>query len=415
MPHHAAIDVLPDQVDGEQVMAWSRDHNFRNYGRLPAVMVRGEGVYLWDAGGKRYLDWESGGRAGNALGHANPVIAAAVKSQVDRLAYISNDFYNYPQARLAAALAETGPCTRAFFCNSGAEANETAIKLVRKWAKRKKGEGATEIVTALKSFHGRTLGALTATGQPKFQSGFEPLPGGFTHVPFNDVAALESAVGPQTAGVMLEPVLGESGIHPATRDFLHAARQLCDRHGALLVMDEVQTGFGRTGKFWAWEHFGAKPDVIACAKTMGGGLPLGVCLATEDASTGIGPGDHGCTFGGNPLACTAGLAALKLLRDDGLVEQAVLRGDYLRRRLDALAARTGAVTEIRSLGLMAGLDLRQPVAFDVMKACLADGLVISASSENTLRLLPALIIEDAQIDEGIVILERQMGKAGAGA
>jgi len=401
-----------EAVDAHQVTQWYDQYCMKTYRRLPVVFVRGEGVYLWDAEGRRYLDLESGGRAGNALGHGNPRVAEAVSKLIASMPYLSNDYYHYYQGRLAAELAQTTNCTRAFFVNSGAEANETAIKLARKWAHTVRGIEQPEILTAVDSFHGRTLAAITATGQPKYQKGFEPLPPGFRYIPFNDVEALADAVTPSTAAIMLEPIQGESGIHPATQEFMLAARQLCDQHNLLLILDEVQTGFGRTGRFWAYEHYGIQPDILTNAKTLGGGLPIGVCLATEEVASAFGPGDHGCTFGGNPISCAAALAALECVREDRLVENAERIGDVLRRRIEEMAVRTGAVSEVRGFGLMLGIDLKVPVAPQAVLKGLEHGIVLTASSDVTLRLLPALILNEAQATEAAWTLQNVIAEVG---
>jgi acetylornithine/succinyldiaminopimelate/putrescine aminotransferase len=272
----ASEAALPLSTDSSPMSSFdqvkNRDHDFilQTYGRLPVAMERGEGALLWDVEGKRYIDLLSGGRAGNALGHAHPKITEALTEQAKKTLFLSNDFYQPNAALLAEELAKTTNCKRSFFQNSGAEANECAIKLARKWAKREHGEDCFEIVTAVNSFHGRTLATITATGQPKYQEGYEPLPGGFTHIPFNDVEALKKAIGPQTAALMFEPILGETGCFPASQEFLQTARQLCDEKGILLILDEVQTGFGRTGTFWAYEQYEIEPDIVTLAKSLGG-------------------------------------------------------------------------------------------------------------------------------------------------
>ncbi|HEY3284024.1 MAG TPA: aspartate aminotransferase family protein [Armatimonadota bacterium] len=396
---------VPEHVDADQVLSWNRQYIMQTYGRLPVVLERGEGVRVWDARGMRYLDLVSGGRAGNALGHGNKAVAEALYQQALRGAFFSNDYYHYPQAALAKKLAETTRCQRAFFVNSGAEASETAIKLARKWAKKKHGANRTEILTAEMSFHGRTLAAITATGQAKFQQGFEPLPAGFRYVPLNNVAALEAAISPQTCAIFMEPVQGESGIRPASQEYLKAVRRLCDEHGLLMILDEVQTGNGRSGRFWAYEHYGIEPDVLTTAKTLGGGAPIGVCLATEDAATGFGPGDHGCTFGGNPLSCAAALAALDYIEEHKLVEHAAEMGEYFQSRLRKMGETTGLISEVRGLGLLIGVDLTQPMAMDVVQRGCQEGLLIHASSDKTLRLLPPMIIQREEVDEALSLLE----------
>jgi predicted acetylornithine/succinylornithine family transaminase len=410
-----APTAAPEAICAQQVIEWYDEYAMRTYRRLPVVFIRGEGAYLWDADGRRYLDLESGGRAGNALGHGNPTVAKAVSSLAASMPYLSNDFYHYYQGRLAKELAETSRCKRAFFVNSGAEANECAIKLARKWAHTSRGIQEPEIITMEGSFHGRTLATITATGQPKFQKGFEPLPRGFRYVPFNNAQALQDAISPSTAAIMMEPVLGESGVYPATHEFVSAARRLCDEHKLLLIFDEVQTGVGRTGRFWAHEHYGVQPDIITNAKTLGGGLPIGVCLATEDVSAAFGPGDHGCTFGGNPISCAAALAALQHIRENSLVTNAEQVGSVLRHRLTEVAARTDAIAEVRGLGLMIGVDLKQPIAPKVVLKGLEEGLILNSSSDFTLRILPPLVLTEEQAEQAASSIERILVMVGGAA
>jgi predicted acetylornithine/succinylornithine family transaminase len=392
-------------LSAEQVQAWDHEYILQTYGRLPVAMERGEGALLWDADGKRYIDLQSGGRAGNALGHAHPRIVQALSEQAAKVLFLSNDFYQPNAAQLAKELAATTSCKRIFFQNSGAEANECAIKLARKWAKREHGDDRYEILTAVNSFHGRTLGTITATGQPKYQKGYEPLPGGFRYVPFNDHEALEAAVGPHTAALMFEPILGETGCFPATREFLKTARRLCDERGMLLILDEVQTGFGRTGTFWAYEQYGIEPDIVTLAKSLGGGLPMGACFAREEVASAFQPGDHGCTFGGNPASSATALTALQVLREDRLIEEAERKGKRLLSHLHAIHERTGAFADIRGRGLMAGVDLKEPLAKEVLLAALEKGLILSISGPNTLRILPAYVIPDALLEEAMGLLE----------
>ncbi|HTE18258.1 MAG TPA: aminotransferase class III-fold pyridoxal phosphate-dependent enzyme, partial [Armatimonadota bacterium] len=318
---------------------WSKDqiidayHQYvqTTYGRTPLVFTRGEGAYLWDSEGKRYLDWVSGGRAGNALGHGHPDVVEALKGQLDTLMFVSNDFYHPWGARLGQLLAERSGGRKAFFCNSGAEATETAIKLARKWGHARRGAECHEIITFERSFHGRTYGALSATGQTKFQKGFEPVVPGFTYLPWEDLEALGQAVGSQTCAVFLEPVQGESGTYPASAAFMQGIQKLCDERDILFMVDEVQTGFGRTGRFWAYEHYGVDPHVVTLAKALGGGATIGACLAKPDYCALV-PGDHGCTFGGNPFATAAASAALQALDSHGYIENAAAQGEYLLGR-----------------------------------------------------------------------------------
>ncbi len=377
--------------------------------RMPMVIVRGEGATLWDSEGKQYLDFVSGGRAVTGVGHCHPRVTAAIREQAGKLLHVSNDFYTEPQLLLARRLSElfSGRC---FFCNSGAEANEAAIKLARKYGYKTAGEHKHEIVSALKSFHGRTLASLAATGQPKYHEGFRPLPEGFVHVPFNDVAALREAVGENTCAVMLEPILGESGVYPATEEYLKAARELCAKYGAALIFDEVQTGLGRTGKWFAYQHYGVEPDVITLAKGLGGGVPIGAMLAREPVAGAFQPGDHASTFGGSALPAAAALATLEAIEEEGLIENAARVGGLLAERLESLRGRYGLITEVRARGMMIGIDLAKPVALRVKEECLRRGLVIITVGDQMLRLLPPLVLTEEQAEQGLNILEQALGQ-----
>jgi predicted acetylornithine/succinylornithine family transaminase len=306
-------------------------------------------------------------------------------------------------------LVELSDFERVFFCNSGAEANEAAIKLARKRAKAVGGPGKVGVVSALNSFHGRTIATITATGQPKYQKGFEPLPGGFSYVPFNDTDALRAAVDENTAAILLEPIQGEGGIVPATVEYLRAAREIADAAGALLIFDEVQTGMGRTGRMWAYQHYGVIPDVLTSAKGLGGGFPVGACLARGGAAETLVPGDHGSTFAGNPLAAAAANAVLDVLADEGLQANARAMGAYLRERLEALRRRhPDTVGGVRGVGLMLALELRRPVARAVVATALGNGLVVNATGDETVRMLPPLVITEGDADEAVEILGRSI-------
>ena len=359
------------------------------YNRQPITLVRGAGCRVWDDAGNEYLDLVAG-IAVNVLGHAHPAITAALAEQAATLLQVSNLYYTLPQLELAEALTATSPFDRVFFVNSGTEANEAAIKLARRF-----GGTRREIVALTGSFHGRTLGALAATGQPHYQAPFEPLPGGFRHVAPNDVAALEAAVGDETCAVLLEPIQGESGIHPLTDAFLLAARAACDRAGALLIFDEVQTGIGRTGTFYAFESTPVVPDVVTLAKGLAGGVPIGAVLARESASA-FQPGDHGTTLGGNPLACAAALATLRVIDDEDLMANAAARGAQFAAGLAPLGA------EVRGRGLMLGLETHGPIARRVVElARQRHGLLVNATGDTTLRLVPPLTINAAEVDEAV--------------
>jgi acetylornithine/N-succinyldiaminopimelate aminotransferase len=368
------------------------------YARKPVMFVRGAGMRLYDDEGREYLDFLAGIGSVN-LGHAHPAITAAVVGQMDRLVHVSNLFYVEHRDELARDLAGLfGHPAKVFLCNSGAESVEGAIKLARRWGKARRGEGCFRIVTAERSFHGRTLAALAATGQPSKQELYRPLPEGFDHVPLNDIAALEAAVTAGTCAVMLEPVQGEGGVYPCDPAYLKAVRELCDERDVLLVLDEVQTGFYRTGPVFAHQAFGVLPDVMCLAKSLANGLPIGALLARTEVADVFRPGDHGSTFGGGPVPCAAARACVHALAEEKLGENAVASGEYLRSRLDALAADTGAVREVRGVGLMNAIELHAPAAQETAAALLARGLVVNGIGNHILRMLPPLVCAKAEID-----------------
>ncbi len=378
----------------------------RTYGRIPLALVRGEGARVWDADGREYLDFV-GGLAVNSLGHCHPAVVQAVSEQAGTLMHVSNLYHIEPQVKLARVLAENTCGDKVFFCNSGAEANEAAIKLARKYARMRGYAERYGIVTALKSFHGRTLATIAATGQAKYQQGFEPLPQGFRYVPLNDLEALREAVGAATCAVMLEPIQGEGGINEAGPDYLHAVRELCSRRDMLLIFDEVQCGLGRTGKFMAYQHYGVEPDVITLAKALGGGFPIGAMVAGEEAASAFAPGDHASTFGGNPLACAAGLAVVEQLISRGVVENAARVGEYFRGRLMELKERHPLVAEVRGRGLMLGMELMAD-GRDIVDGCRRRGLLINCVNNNVLRFLPPLIITGDDVDRAVGILDQSI-------
>jgi acetylornithine/N-succinyldiaminopimelate aminotransferase len=377
--------------------------------RMPMVIARGEGARLWDTDGNEYLDFISGGRAVTGVGHCHPKVVAAIREQAGTLLHVSNDFYTEPQLRLAARLSQLTGGGRCFLCNSGAEANEAAIKLARKHGHETGGPDKYEIVCAEKSFHGRTLATVTATGQPKYQHGFEPLPEGFRYVPFNDAAALRRAVTERTCAVLLEPVLGESGVYPATEEFLNTARERCDAVGAALILDEVQTGVGRTGRMFAYEHYGLMPDVITLAKGLAGGIPIGAMIAREPVAGAFVPGDHASTFGGSALPAAAALAVLDVIEEEGLLARADALGRRLVAGLEALREKHALITEIRGRGLMVAVDLVEPVAGRVRSECAARGLFVITVGDSMLRLLPPLVLTDEQADRGLHLLGEAIG------
>ena len=358
--------------------------------RQPVTFIRGKGCLLYDESGREYLDLVAG-IAVNLLGHAHPDVVAAVSKQSAALIHTSNLYFTQPQVDLAQRLVELSFPSRVFFCNSGAEANEAAIKLARKWGTRNR-DGAFEIITATGSFHGRTLAAVTAGGQHKYSDPFQPLPQGFLHVPFNDADAIEQATTERTVAVMLEPVMGEIGIIPAAPGYLRRVREWCDQKNLLLILDEVQTGLGRTGRWFAHQHAGITPDVMTLAKGLGGGVPIGACLANPRADV-FEPGDHGSTFGGNPLACAVAAAVLQVVERDGLVGHAAEMGEHLHASLQDLKAK-----EVRGVGLMQAFQFEEPKAKPFQQACLERGLIVNAVDDHSIRLVPPLIITASQID-----------------
>lgn len=390
-------------MTSQQIMCQDQAHYMKVFARYPLVLSYGQGAYVFDEAGKRYLDFLAG-IAVNILGHAHPALVSAIADQAAKLIHCSNLYYTKPQAQLAAQLAELSGLSRVFLANSGAEANEGAIKLARKYAKTISQDKVT-IITAENSFHGRTLATLTATAQPKYQQGYEPLPGGFSYVPYDDIAALTTAVNAQTAAVMLEPIQGEGGIRIPSPEYLQAARNLCDQYGAVLILDEIQTGMGRTGKMFAFEHTGIRPDIVTLAKGLGGGVPIGAVLAAETVAAAFSPGDHGSTFGGNPLAAAAGNAVLSALHSEQLLANASKIGEYLVLKLRDLQIKyPQLITDIRGRGLMIGIELNRPGS-ELVAAVMAKGALINCTAGNVLRLVPPLTITVAEVDELITILD----------
>lgn len=380
------------------------------YARKRVMFVRGEGMRLFDDEGHEYLDFVSGIGAVN-LGHAHPAVAAAVSKQMSRLVHVSNLFYVEHRAELAQRLAGLfGRRSRSFFCNSGTEAVEGAIKIARKWGRTTRGPECTTIVTAERSFHGRTLAALSATGQPSKQQAFAPLMPGFKHVPLNDAASLEASMTNDVCAVLLEPIQGEGGVYPCAKEYLAAARRLCDERGALLMLDEVQTGFFRTGPAFAHQGYGVVPDVMTLAKAIANGLPAGAIVATEQAASVLRPGDHGSTFGGGPVVCAAALATIDALEVGRLGENAENVGRRLRAGLEDLAARSGHITDVRGRGLMIGVSLATPNAPYVATRALARGVVLNTIGDSILRFLPPLVCTSAEVDTLLTVLSDVIGE-----
>jgi acetylornithine/N-succinyldiaminopimelate aminotransferase len=374
----------------------------------PITLVRGEGARVWDDTGKEYLDFVAG-IAVNILGHCPPVLVRAVQKQVATLIHTTNLFYTRPQIELAQLLVDHSALDRVFFTNSGAESNECAIKLARKWGKLHRG-GAYEIITAWNSFHGRTLATVAATGNRHYQEPFEPLPPGFVHVPFNDLDALRAAVTDKTVAIMLEPVQGESGVFPAARDYLQGVRRLCDEQHLLLILDEVQSGMGRTGTLWAYEQYGVEPDIMTLAKGLAGGLPIGACLAKEAADV-FEPGDHGSTFAGGPLVCAGGVAVLREVLERELPARARLLGDRLVRGLQELQQEADAgIKEVRAAGLWIGVQFVDERATAVLTRCREQGVLVNKTSNDTVRLAPPLIIDEADCDRFLDVFGRAVAR-----
>jgi acetylornithine/N-succinyldiaminopimelate aminotransferase len=382
----------------------AREHRvyMPTFKRQPVLLVRGQGCYVWDDAGTRYLDLVAG-IAVNLLGHCHPAVVRAMTEQSATLVHTSNLYYTVPQIEFAELLTKLTGMDQVFFTNSGAEANEAAIKLARKYGKRYRN-GAFGIVTARASFHGRTMATLAATGQEKYQAPFTPLPPGFTHVPFNDIDALRGTTTPDTIAVLLEPVQGEGGIYPADAEYLQAVRRHCDEHGLLLILDEIQSGLGRTGTFLAGEGYGVQGDIVTLAKGLCGGLPGGAVLARGQASC-FEPGDHGSTMGGGPLVMAVGLATVHTLLAEGLMENARTVGAYLLDQLRALQTRHSQLTAVRGRGLMVAFDLRAGVAAALVDRSREAGLLVNNTSTTTVRMVPPLTLTTAQVDQAIAILD----------
>jgi predicted acetylornithine/succinylornithine family transaminase len=390
-------------MKSRDVAALTDKYVAKTYARTPIALVKGRGCKVWDADGKEYLDFLCG-IAVNSLGHCNPAIVKAIKQQAQQLLHVSNLYYTRPQAELARDLCRHSFADRVFFCNSGAEANEAAIKLARRYGQEKMG-GRYEIISTHNSFHGRTLATLTATGQEKVRAGYDPLPAGFRQVPYNDLGAMEAAIdGQKTVAILIEPIQAEGGVVVANEIYLLGLRELCDQRGLLLIFDEVQTGMGRTGKLFGYEHFGVKPDIMTLAKALGGGLPLGAMLAREDVANSFGPGSHASTFGANPVSCAAGLAVMNALLKQGVLRNCVQMGKYLTRGLEGLKKRFSFIREIRGKGLLVGAELTIEGG-KIADACVKEGLLLNCTASKVLRFAPPLTIKKSEIDRGLAILE----------
>ena len=379
------------------ILADSQKYIMNTYGRQPLVLVKGRGTRVFDSDGREYIDFVSG-VAVNNLGHCHPRVVVALQKQAQRLMHVSNHYHNEPQINLAKALVKHSFADKVFFCNSGTEAIEAAIKLARRYGREILKEDRYEIITMRGSFHGRTLGALTATAQERFHKGFEPVVPGFRYVPFNDMKAVEAAVNEHTCAVLVEPIQGEGGVNIPSKGYLASLREICDRNKLLLMLDEIQTGMGRTGKLYAYEHDGILPDVAALAKGLGAGMPIGALLATDKAAQALTPGSHGSTFGGNPLACAAALASFETLIEDDIIIPAVeMLGRHFLQGLDNLKKKYPFVKDVRGKGLLVGIELDFP-GKDIVTACLKEGLLINCTMDTVLRFMPPLIIAEEEID-----------------
>lgn len=376
---------------------------FKTYARYPITLVKGEGCRVWDEDGKEYLDFV-GGIAVCALGHSSPIVAGVLEKQSRKLVHVSNLYYTRPQVDLARRLVGNSFADRVFFCNSGAEANEAAIKLARRYSCEKHGPERYTIISMMKSFHGRTMATLSATGQEKIQHGFAPLLDGFKFVPFDDISALESAIDESVCAVMLEPIQGEGGVVCPEPDYLKKVRKICDDNNLLLIFDEVQVGMGRTGKLFGHEHFGITPDIMTLAKALGNGLPIGAMLSTEETSIGFGPGSHATTFGGTPLVAAAADSVLNSIINDGWIENCREMGEYFKARLNELKARYDSVQEVRGYGLILGMELKKEGA-SIVEKCMEKGFLINCAQGNVLRFVPPLVISSDEIDALIKALD----------
>ncbi|MCX7725022.1 MAG: acetylornithine transaminase [Thermodesulfovibrio sp.] len=384
------------------------------YSRYPIVLRKGRGVRVWDVNGKEYLDF-LGGIAVNVLGHCPRKVVIAIQKQVQRLIHVSNLYYTEPQLNLAKILIKNSFADRVFFCNSGTEANEGALKLARIYMKSKYGKERYEFISTYNSFHGRTFGSLSVTGQEKYHHGFEPLLDGVRFVPFNDADAIANAITDKTCAVILEPIQAEGGVNVADKNYLRKVREICDKEGILLIFDEVQTGIGRTGKLFAYEHFGVEPDIMTLAKGLGSGIPIGAILTKDEIANAFGPKTHASTFGGNPVACASAVATLETILEDGyLLDYCQRISKYFMKKLNSIKERhPEKIKEIRGMGLLIGVELSFD-ATEIVKGCIERGLLIGTAGDGTvLRFTPPLIIEKEDIDEAISILDEVFKEANA--
>lgn len=390
-------------MDSQTLMMLSEKYVANTYARYPVLLVKGKGTRVWDLEGEEYLDFVSGLAVCN-LGHCHPKVVKAIQDQAEKLIHVSNFYYIEPQIQLASLLCKHSFADKVFFCNSGAEANEGAMKLARKYAKEKTGRDRYEIITMEQSFHGRTLATLTATAQEKFHKGYEPLMPGFKYVPFNDIQAVKNAIDSKTCAVMLEPIQGEGGVNCPSEGYLKTLREICDEKELLLIFDEVQVGMGRTGKLFAYEHDGIEPDLLTLAKSLAGGVPIGALLIKKGVADSFRPGDHASTFGGNPLATAAGVAAFTTILEEGMLENCQKMGDYFLSQLEAIQKKFPFVKEVRGKGLILGIELNMDGS-SIVKEMLRKKILINCTMGNVLRFLPPLIVIKEEVDRVIKALE----------
>ncbi len=395
-------------MNNAQIEAKGDLYVMNTYKRLPVAFVKGEGSWIWDADGNKYLDFLSG-LAVNCLGYNHPVMVKAISEQAAKIMHSSNLYWIKQQVEIAEILVKQSGLGKAFFCNSGAEANESAIKLARKYTRGKTGEGKYEVITFTNSFHGRTLATLAATGQTKYQKGFEPMPDGFKFAKFNDLEDLRDKITQKTCAVMLEPIQGEGGINVPSPEFLKGVRDICNQKGLLLIFDEVQCGIGRTGKFFAHQNFGIKPDILTLAKSLAGGFPMGAMLASDEVSSGFGPGDHASTFGGSQLACSTSLAVINHILDNGIMEHILNMGAYLMEKFQGLKDKYPIIKGVRGMGLMIGIQLEAD-GNKVLDECMKEGLIINCVGGNVLRLLPAYVVTKEEANLAVGILDSVLAK-----
>ena len=394
----------------QELIKLTNKHVAKNYGRYPIGLVRGKGTAVWDASGKKYIDFVAGLAVDN-LGHCPPTVVKAIRKQAGKLLHVSNLYHIEPQSQLAAELTRLTFADKFFFCNSGTEANEAAIKLARRWFYDNGQPKRFEIITMNDSFHGRTMASLSATAQKKIHTGFTPLLPGFKYVPFNNIAALKKTLTKKTCAVLIEPIQGEGGVNLAQETYLKTLRKICNEKGILLIFDEIQTGFGRTGRLFAYERYKIKPDIITLAKALGGGIAIGAMGSTNKIIESFSPGTHGATFGGNPLACAASLASLKTLTKKGFLKKTSSTGDYFLEQLYGLRKKFSMIREVRGIGLMLAIELDRPGA-EVVTNCMKEGLLINCIQQNIIRFLPPLIITRKEIDLLIKTLSKIFTKMG---